>query len=82
MKLNKHTSLRDDDTPIAITILSAILIILVIVLCLAVSFFATAGLIWVVCWALGFVWSWKLCIGIWALMILASSVFKSTTKNE
>lgn len=52
--------------------------ILLIILALALSFFGTAGLVWLVCWAFGLAWSWKIAIGVWAVICLVSSAVKST----
>lgn len=40
------------------------------------SFFATAGIVWVACWAFGFTWSWKLSIAVWLIEALLRSIFK------
>ena len=37
---------------------------------LFLTFLVVSGLTWVICWAFGFVFSWKLVIGIWAICIL------------
>ena len=37
---------------------------------LFLTFLMVSGLTWVICWAFGFVFSWKLVIGIWAICIL------------
>lgn len=42
-----------------------------------ISFFCTAGIIKLACWAFNYTFSWKLSIGIWAVMCLIGSVFKS-----
>lgn len=45
---------------------------------LAISFFGTAGLTRVVCWAFKWPWSWKISLGAWAALILVSGAVKST----
>lgn len=50
---------------------------------LLLSYFATAGIIWLMCWAFSWTWwSWKTCFGIWLLMFLLSSTFKSVTHSK
>lgn len=61
-------------------------VILLILLSLAVSFLATSGLVWLLCWllpALGItaigtfviVFSWKLALAIWIVLLLLRSLF-------
>lgn len=60
----------------------------VILLSLAVSFLATSGLVWLLCWllpALGItaigtfviVFSWKLALVIWIILALLGAIFSS-----
>lgn len=56
--------------------------ILIIAICLAISFFSTAGLVWVVCWAFGLLWSWKIALGVWAALCLISCAVKTTVSKE
>lgn len=51
--------------------------IAVILITFGLSFLISAGLIWVVCWAFGLAWSWKLALGLWVVMLLISSAVKS-----
>lgn len=54
--------------------------IIFVISLLLISFFATAGILWLICWALRWTWwSWKICFGIWLLMILLNSAFKNVT---
>jgi len=48
-----------------------------ILITFGLSFLISAGLIWVVCWAFGFAWSWKLALGLWVVMLLVSSAVKA-----
>ncbi len=48
-----------------------------ILITFGLSFLISAGLIWVVCWAFGFAWSWKLAVGLWVVMLLVSSAVKA-----
>lgn len=52
--------------------------ILLIILALALSFFGTAGVVWLVCWAFGLAWSWEIAISVWAAICHVSSAAKST----
>lgn len=62
--------------------------ILLILLSLAVSFLATSGLVWLLCWllpALGItaigtfviVFSWKLALVVWIILALLGAIFPS-----
>ena len=66
-------------------------VILLILLSLAVSFLATSGLVWLLCWllpALGItaigtfviVFSWKLALAIWIVLLLLRSLFTVGSK--
>lgn len=67
-------------------------VILLILLSLAVSFLATLGLVWLLCWllpALGItaigtfviVFSWKLALAIWIVLLLLRSLFTVGSKG-
>jgi hypothetical protein len=49
---------------------------MVFLLVCAVSFFATAGVLWVINWAFGLsFWSWRTCAAVWlALMLLTGGI--------
>ena len=55
-----------------------ITVIFIIIAVLAISFFSTAGLIKLACWAFNYTFSWKLSVGIWVVLWLLGSVFKSS----
>lgn len=48
-----------------------------ILITFGLSFLISAGLIWVVCWAFGFAWSWKLALGLWVIILLVSNAVKA-----
>ena len=56
-----------------------IVIIIATVAVYAISFAITAGLVKLVCWAFGFTFSWKLAIGVFAIMAIVSAAVKSNT---
>lgn len=67
-------------------------VILLILLSLAVSLLATSGLVWLLCWllpALGItaigtfviVFSWKLALAIWIVLLLLRSLFTVGSKG-
>lgn len=62
--------------------MNALIIILIIAICLAISFLGTAGLVWVVCWAFGLSWSWKIALGVWAALCLISGTVKTTVSKK
>lgn len=64
-------------------------VILLILLSLAVSFLATSGLVWLLCWllpALGItaigtfviMFSWKLALVVWIILALLGAIFPSS----
>lgn len=66
--------------------------VLLVILCLGISFLVTAGLVWLLCWllpALGIatigtftiVFSWKLALAIWLILALLRSIFSVSTKG-
>ena len=68
------------------------MIVLLILLSLAVSFLLTSGLVWLLCWllpALGItaigtfviVFSWKLALAIWIILVLLQSIFSAGSKG-
>lgn len=68
------------------------MVALFVILSLAISFLATAGLVWLLCWALTgigivaigsfiIVFSWKLALAIWIIMLLLMSIFQGGSKK-
>ena len=66
--------------------------VLLILLSLVVSFLLTSGLVWLLCWllpALGIttigtfviVFSWKLALAIWIILVLLQSIFSVGSKG-
>lgn len=45
---------------------------------IAASLLVTGGLVWLVCWAFGWAWSWKITIGVWAILFLIGTAVKSS----
>ena len=57
-------------------------VIVIIALGAIIGFLCVAGLVWLVCWAFGLSWSWKLAIGIWAVMMLVAAAVKSVNTGS
>ena len=68
------------------------MIVLLILRSIAVSFLLTSGLVWLLCWllpALGItaigtfviVFSWKLALAIWIILVLLRSIFSVGNKG-
>ena len=68
------------------------MVVLLVLLSLAVSFLLTSGLVWLLCWllpALGItaigtfviVFSWKLALAIWIILVLLQSIFSVGSKG-
>ena len=66
--------------------------VLLILLSLAISFLLTSGFVWLLCWllpALGItaigtfviVFSWKLALAIWIILVLLQSIFSVGSKG-
>lgn len=66
--------------------------VLLILLSLAISFLLTSGLVWLLCWllpAIGItaigtfviVFSWKLALAIWIILVLLQSIFSVGSKG-
>lgn len=62
--------------------MGCLLAVLLLLITGAVSFLITAGIVWVICWAFGFLFTWKLVIGIWAVLFLLRTVFNVTVKKD
>ena len=64
-------------------LVSILLSLLVFLLVCAVSFFGTAGVLWVINWAFGLsFWNWRTCIGIWLALMLLTGSIKAQMKVE
>lgn len=60
------------------TTIGCLLAVLLFVVIYAVSFLATTGIIWLICWAFGVAFiGWKICFGIWLALMLISWAVKS-----
>ena len=68
------------------------MVALLVILSLVISFLATAGLVWLLCWALPaigivaigsftIVFSWKLALVVWVIVCLLQSIFGGWSKN-
>ena len=66
--------------------------VLLILLSLAISFLLTSGLIWLLCWLLPAIgitaigtftimFSWKLALAIWIIIVLLQSIFSVGSKG-
>lgn len=59
------------------TMSSAIILSVITVIgFLAISFFVTAGIIWLICWAFSLTFSWKITFGIWLIILIINNIFK------
>ena len=63
-------------------ILVAMFIALIIIVALALSFGVTALIVWGICKCFGFVFTWKLAIGIWLIMALIEACVKPTSTSN
>ena len=56
------------------------MIVFIICLAMILSFGVTALIIKGICWAFGFIFTWKLAFGIWLVCLLISQCVKNTAK--
>ena len=56
-------------------------IILIVMAVLAVDFLLCSGLVWLICFAFGWVFTWKVAIGAWAVVAIAQSIFAPRIKK-
>lgn len=61
-------------------VLTVIFAVLLIALCVALSVLYVGLLYWIVCWAFHLTFSWRICIGVWAVLALLKGI-SSTTVN-
>ena len=47
-----------------------IIFLLLIAISSSLSFLVTAGIVYLICFCFGLVFSWKIALGIWAIMLL------------
>lgn len=51
-------------------------------LCGAVFFLAVALIYWVICFAFGMMFSWKIAVGVWAVIVLLRMVMSAAKPSE
>lgn len=61
------------------TIIGVVAAILVILAALAFSWICTCGVIKLITFCFGWTFSWKIATGVWLIICLARTVFKSST---
>lgn len=52
-------------------------VIFIVAMICILSFGITSAILYGICWAFNFTFSWKLAIGIWLLLIILRSIFKT-----
>jgi hypothetical protein len=60
--------------------MSGLMVIVAIVMCFGFSWIVTCGIIKLITLCFGLVFTWKIATGIWLVLLLISSVFKSVIK--
>lgn len=60
--------------------LSILLILLLIILIIGISFLITAGLVYLISLCFGFIFTWKIALGVWLIQCLLTSVFNITVR--
>ena len=64
-------------------VITAIIVILIVIVAIALSLGeATALIVWGICKCFGFVFTWKLAIGIWLIMTLIEACVKPTSISD
>lgn len=59
-------------------VLTALIMTAVLILLVILSFLPVALFVYLVCWAFGFTYTWKLAIGIYAVIALLGMIFRTT----
>lgn len=60
---------------------SAILIfIILLIVTLGISYFCTAGIVWLICKCFSWAFSWKFATGIWLILLLVGTTVKSNVQ--
>ena len=63
-------------------VLTAVVLVILIAIGMAISFFGTAGVLWLICWAFNWSWwSWRACFGVWLALDLVAGIFHIHTKE-
>lgn len=64
-----------------------ITVLITFLLVCAISFFCTAGIVWLICWGLtvsgllAISFSWPLAVAVWFILFLLKATFNITVKN-
>lgn len=59
-----------------------LVIAFVLAIIVAASFLILSGVYWLVCWAFGWVFQWKIAIAITAVYFVISGIFKGGKSND
>ena len=54
---------------------TTLILVLTIIVAVAIGFGITSGLLYGICWAFGFKFTWKLAIGVYLVLVLIKAVF-------
>ena len=61
---------------------SAIALAFTVFAIIAISFSITAGASYLICWAFGIAWSFKIAFGVWCMLALVSIFLRPNSKKE
>lgn len=56
--------------------MKVIMVIITFICILVLSYFATVGLSWLICWGFGVTFSWKVATAVWAIIFILDSIFR------
>jgi len=56
------------------------IMVVVVLGILGVAFLISAAFTWLICWAFGFTFTWKIAIGVWAVTIVLGGIFRRGRK--
>lgn len=62
--------------------MALLFVLFILAVYVGLSFFISAGIIWLIAWAFDLIFSWKAVIGVWLILVLVSSFFKSDSKTD
>lgn len=60
----------------------AVIVILILALCYGLSWIVTCGIIKLITLCFGWTFKWSIATGIWLVICILKSIFKTTVKNE
>lgn len=61
-------------------IFAILVFIILLIVMLGISYFCTAGMVWLICKCFNWAFSWKFATGIWLVLLLVGTTVKSNAQ--